>query len=126
MLHHRRRVGGTAIRRLTSLPEEAFIEYAVSSASEQRHGGQAGGPLATAVNIVVSAYLRSLNVGRRVRITLWEAPTARHIEIATAAALAHGFTLVPGEGEAKVFVVEKSLAEATCDAESEVIHLLAS
>lgn len=125
MLRKRRRSGEVA-RRITSLAEPQIIDYVVSSASEQRHGGQAGGSLATAVNIVVSAYLRSLRMGHRVRITLWESPTARHIEIATATAMAHGFRLVPGEGEAKVFVVEKSLAEATHDGDAEVIHLLAS
>jgi hypothetical protein len=125
MLRQKRRFGGTG-RRITNLAEHKTIEYVVSSASEQRHGGQAGGPLTTAVNIVVLAHLRSLRQGRKVRIRLWEVPTVQHVETATAAALAHGFALVPGEGEAKVFVVEQSLAAAAGSAEMEAVHLLAS
>jgi hypothetical protein len=101
-----------------------FIEHVVSGASEQRHGGQPGGSLTMAVNIVVLAHGRSMRQGRPVRISLWVTPTKKHIEVATAAAEAHGFKLEAAG--AKAFIVEKVVEEAASEGGQEAEYPLAS
>jgi len=110
----------------TRMPASGYIDYVVRSDMEQRQNGQPGGVLAKAVNIVVLVYLRSLNTGCKVRIRLSGEPAREHIQVATEAALAHGFLLVPISGESKSFIVERASEAVTTAEGEEVPHLLAS
>lgn len=119
MLRARRRSRVPA-RRASTTDISPYIEYVVSCASEQRHASEEGGALTAAARLVALIHQRPLRVGRRVRITLWDAPTDKHIAAAQSATEVHGLRLTQFGKEPKAFIVESLVAG------EEVIHLLAS
>lgn len=97
-----------------------YIEYVVRDASERRHRSEEGGTLTAAARVVALVHMRPLRAGRKVRITLLDAPATEHVTAAQAIAEAHGLRLIPFRTEPKAFVVESLVAD------EEDVHLLAS
>lgn len=85
----------------------SYIEYRVSYESERRHCADEGGTLAVAARVVAASYLRALQAGRKVRISMqWEVPTEQQVNFVCGLVREHGLRLTTDVANPKEFIVD--------------------